>query len=78
MEWHLNMRGAVLLVASLWSPLFFQPVWAGDPAQDARWRADLQYLASQLPSRHPNLFFSVSRADFNRAVAELARISHSP
>ncbi|HEX2466189.1 MAG TPA: S41 family peptidase [Thermoanaerobaculia bacterium] len=37
----------------------------------ADWRRDLQYFAAELPKRHKNLFHSVSRAEFDRAVAEL-------
>jgi len=44
---------------------------AADAARDARWQADLDTLATQLPQLHPNLFFKVSRADFNQAVADL-------
>src|SRR6266849_11152576 len=36
-----------------------------------QWREDLQYLARELPKRHKNLFHSVSREQFERAVAEL-------
>ncbi|MFN7924465.1 MAG: hypothetical protein U0Q16_30465 [Bryobacteraceae bacterium] len=44
---------------------------AADPARDARWRQDLTYLSTELPKRHPNLFFQTSRADFERAAADL-------
>lgn len=36
-----------------------------------RWRQDLRYMATELPRRHKNAFHSVSRAQFERAVAEL-------
>src|SRR5216683_2876150 len=36
-----------------------------------QWREDLQYLARELPKRHKNLFHTVSREQFERAVAEL-------
>jgi hypothetical protein len=36
-----------------------------------QWRGDLQYLARELPKRHKNLFHTVSREQFERAVAEL-------
>jgi hypothetical protein len=36
-----------------------------------QWRADLQYLARELPKRHKNLFHTVSREQFERAVSEL-------
>jgi hypothetical protein len=50
------------------------------PAQRPRltaeqWRADLRYLATEVPRRHKNAFHAVSRAAFDSAVAELdARI----
>src|SRR5713226_8487488 len=37
----------------------------------AQWREDLQYLARELPKRHKNLFHSISREQFERAVGEL-------
>lgn len=37
----------------------------------AQWHQDLQYLARELPKRHKNLFHTVSREQFERAVAEL-------
>src|SRR2546430_2569856 len=36
-----------------------------------QWREDLQYLARELPKRHKNLFHTVSREQFERAIAEL-------
>ena len=36
-----------------------------------QWREDLRYFAKELPKRHKNLFHSVSREQFERAVAEL-------
>lgn len=45
------------------------------PAEAARWREDLRYLASEMPRRHRNLFHTMSRAEFGRAVRRLdARI----
>jgi len=44
-------------------------------AEAVRWRADLRYLAAELPRRHPNLYHAVSREAFARAVRRLdARI----
>ncbi len=41
----------------------------------AAWREDLQYLAKEIPRRHKNAFHTVTREQFERAVAELdARI----
>ena len=36
-----------------------------------QWRQDLQYLAKELPRRHKNAFHSVSKEQFERAVADL-------
>lgn len=44
---------------------------ATDTARDDRWREDLQYLARELVARHPNAFFATSKANFDRAVANL-------
>jgi hypothetical protein len=35
-----------------------------------QWRQDLQHLAKELPRRHKNVFHTVSREAFERAVAE--------
>lgn len=41
----------------------------------AAWREDLRYLAGEIPRRHKNAFHSITREQFERAVAELdARI----
>ncbi len=36
-----------------------------------QWQKDLQYLAKELPHRHKNAFHTVSKEQFERAVAEL-------
>jgi hypothetical protein len=36
-----------------------------------QWQQDLQYLAKELPRRHKNAFHTVSRQQFEKAVAEL-------
>lgn len=36
-----------------------------------QWRQDLQYLAKELPRRHKNAFHTVSKGQFERAIAEL-------
>ena len=35
------------------------------------WRQDLKYLATELPRRHKNAFHSITRRQFERAVAKL-------
>jgi hypothetical protein len=37
----------------------------------AQWRADLQFLADELPKHHANAFFLISRTAFNAEVAAL-------
>ncbi len=37
----------------------------------AQWREDLRFLASELPRRHANAFFSLSRAEFDAEIAAL-------
>jgi hypothetical protein len=39
----------------------------------AQWRADLHFLATELPKRHANAFFLISRSDFDAKVAALDR-----
>lgn len=39
--------------------------------REQRWREDVKLLADELPKRHPNLFFKLKRADFDREVAKL-------
>lgn len=36
-----------------------------------KWRQDLKYMATELPKRHKNAFHSITRQQFNRAVAGL-------
>src|SRR4030095_462402 len=36
-----------------------------------QWQEDLQYLAKELPRRHKNAFHTVSREQFEQAVADL-------
>lgn len=47
------------------------PSSAGTVLTTEQWRADLRFLAEELPKRHRNAFFKTPRADFERAVAEL-------
>jgi len=45
------------------------------PPEARRWRADLKYLAAEMPRRHASLYHSMSRAEFVTAVRRLdARI----
>lgn len=67
---------AGILVAVLVCALVSPPVVAqGNPQPRVltkdQWRADLRHFSKELPRRHKNLFHSVSREEFQRAVAEL-------
>jgi hypothetical protein len=61
------------------SPTFAQPQetpasLAQTPIQRTRvekWRQDLEYLAKELPKRHKNAFHSITRRQFERAIAKL-------
>jgi hypothetical protein len=39
--------------------------------RDGRWHQDLRYLAEELPRLHGNLFYTLKRADFDAAIADL-------
>lgn len=41
------------------------------PAIGANWAADIDYLASQLPQRHPDPFQHVTQAEFNASLAAI-------
>jgi hypothetical protein len=51
------------------------PVSAPNALSVEQWRSDLHYLAEQIPKVHPHPFHSISRSDFEAAVARVdARI----
>lgn len=55
--------------------LLATPVMAQAPSalsRDDQWREDLKTLAVELPQRHKNLFFHLSREKFAQAVADLS------
>ena len=52
-------------------PLIAQPTASARPLTQAQWREDLTHFARELPKRHKNLFHTVSREEFQRAVADL-------
>lgn len=62
------MRYRALLLFALIAPAVF-----GQPqnVSVAQWRSDIDYLAAELPKRHPNPFSYTSRADF---VAQLEAV----
>jgi len=63
------MRVPVLLAAGL---IAGAAVAAEVPrGNSAAWNADVDYLATELPKRHPNLFHDLTPAQFNAALADL-------
>jgi len=40
-------------------------------SRDERWREDVRFYAAELPKRHKNLFFQLSKNDFEREVKRL-------
>lgn len=57
------------LVVSLPLPAGAQQV--GDGGSAERWRADVRYLAEELPKRHKNLFATMPREEFDRTIRAL-------
>ncbi len=47
------------------------PAFAQTAVRDDRWRADIDFLTAQLPTRHPNLFTKTSREDWLALTARL-------
>ncbi|HET9040578.1 MAG TPA: hypothetical protein VFN40_10430 [Gemmatimonadales bacterium] len=69
----LSALALVILPAAAQQPPHRPPPLSA--AEAARWRADLRYLAAEMPLRHRNLFHTMTRAEFTRAVRRLdARI----
>jgi hypothetical protein len=47
------------------------PTGPSAPSDGAAWRQDLEWIASELPARHPDLFFRMSRASWDSAVGAI-------
>ena len=65
---------SVSVVTVLIIVVSIQPAMAQDPRPTltvGQWREDLKYLAAELPKRHKNLYHTVSRERFEKAVADL-------
>lgn len=64
---------ALIALLGNWSPVVCKTQASNSvpTLSKAQWREDLQYLARELPKRHKNLFHTISREQFERAVAEL-------
>ena len=67
------IRGARVLCALVSIALAAGTLAASEPEDDAvsRWKEDLAYLATELPEKHKNLFFSLSKEEFDSMVAAL-------
>jgi hypothetical protein len=64
-----------ICVLALTAAFFAQSPTRLSPEEAANWRADLKFLAEQLPRTHKNAFHSISQEKFTAAVADLdARI----
>src|ERR1043165_7840377 len=61
--------GAVLVALTLIFPA--TPLNSQLSNRDTLWQQDLQYLATELPKRHPNFFFQLNKTDFDKAVSDL-------
>ena len=68
-----SMRLTLLaaVVALHAAPLAAQPASRLDSAGIAKWREDLAFLRAEMPARHANLFHTMSRAQFDSAMASI-------
>ncbi len=73
----MNARSLILVLFSLlgFACRLSAPQPASYPApaetRDAKWQQDLDYLATELPRLHGNLFFKMPKEDFTRQIDEL-------
>jgi hypothetical protein len=65
-------RGTILLKKA-GAPLGLEAMKPNLNLSPAEWRADLHFLATELPRRHANAFFLISRASFDSEVEALDR-----
>src|SRR5258708_5791982 len=72
------MKTKILTFCNLLLLLFFiSPLHAQEspnvvtPVEAQKWREDLQYMASEMPKRHKSLYHTISRQQFESAVATL-------
>ena len=59
-----------LIILILFSSIFCR-AQATQKSETDKWREDLQFLATELPKRHKNLFAKMAREDFEKTVKEL-------
>ncbi|MGH9833702.1 MAG: hypothetical protein ACRD9Y_11830, partial [Blastocatellia bacterium] len=45
---------------------------ATELSREEKWRDDLKFLAVELPKRHKNLFFKITREQFDREIAKIS------
>ncbi|MGH9767564.1 MAG: S41 family peptidase [Blastocatellia bacterium] len=71
---HALWRGALmaLLCAALTAARAVTVQTAPELSREEKWREDLKYLAGELPKRHKNLFFKITREQFDREIARIA------
>jgi hypothetical protein len=72
------MKTKILTLSNMLLLLFFiSPLHAQESPnivtaiEAQKWREDLQYMASEMPKRHKNLYHTISRQQFESAVAAL-------
>ena len=68
--WLASSLRAVVALATL--AFAARPGTAEATSNDAAWRADIEYVRSELPRRHKNAFFHISRAAFDAAATSLS------
>jgi hypothetical protein len=74
MVWCKNKSVVLLLIISIVLLSFAsQPIKTSstDLKREIRWQDDLSYLAHELPKLHKNVFFKISKTDFQREVEQL-------
>lgn len=67
----ITVLASIGFLISLGSSILALP--ADDSVRGARWRQDLQYFSTELPKRHKNLFFKISRAEFQNSIVVLSQ-----
>jgi tetratricopeptide (TPR) repeat protein len=64
---------AMILLAALTTAAQEITTAAVDKAEAEKWRADLHFMAEQMPKYHKNLFHSITREQFSSAIDDLDR-----
>ncbi len=66
----MKQKSIFLILLTLFSLIFCQ-AQNSQKSETDKWREDLQFLATELPKRHKNLFAKMTREDFDKAVKDL-------